>query len=190
MSLRPSLYDILTIEKDGVDVDFRVVATSIDYYEDIMCPVVSCTIQVVNAGGAVENPDTGKKVSLYEGMKIRGGEKVRLKIRRNSNTNIDLDFSNEPLYVDGISELMRDDTSEFFKLHLLSSEAFLNEVLFLSKKYTKDSKVSDHVKTIISESFPSARVNPVATRMRLVSALGSARGLRRRPRRCPGTRTC
>ena len=37
MSIKPSLYKILTIKKDGRSADFRLAATSIDFYEDI-CP--------------------------------------------------------------------------------------------------------------------------------------------------------
>ena len=86
MSIKPSIYRVLTIEKDGVDVDFRLAAASIDFYEDIMCPTVSCAIQIANSGGAIKDPDSGKMLSLYEGMKIRGGEQVQLLIQKNSNT--------------------------------------------------------------------------------------------------------
>ena len=155
MSIKPSLYKILTIKKDGRDADFRLAATSIDFYEDIMCPTVSCTIQIANSGGVIKNEETGKKVSLYEGMKIRGGEQVEILIGANSYTNEDLDYSTvQPLYVNGISNLIRDDRSEFFKMHLVSREAYDNEVRFLEKNYPKDVKISDHVENIIADSFP------------------------------------
>ncbi len=92
MSLRPSLYRVLTIKKDGVSADFRLAAVSIDFYEDILCPTVSCTIQIANSGGVIKNDKTGKYVSLYEGMKIRKGEEVELLIQSNSATNEDLDY--------------------------------------------------------------------------------------------------
>ena len=60
MSIKPSLYKILTIKKDDRDADFRLAATSIDFYEDIMCPTVSCTIQIANSGGVIKNEETGK----------------------------------------------------------------------------------------------------------------------------------
>ena len=154
MSIKPSLYKILTIEKDGRDADFRLAATSIDFYEDIMCPTVSCTIQIANSGGVIKSEETGKKVSLYEGMKIRGGEEVQILIGANSNTNEDLDYSTvRPMYVNGISNLIRDDKSEFFKLHLVSREAYDNEVKFLEKLYPKSTPISDNVKDILSDSF-------------------------------------
>lgn len=156
MSLRPSLYRVLTIKKDGVTADFRLAAVSIDFYEDILCPTVSCTIQIANSGGVIKNDKTGKYVSLYEGMKIRKGEEVELFIQSNSATNEDLDYyTTRSLYVNDISDLIRDDRSEFFKLHLFSKEAYMNELLFLEKKYGESTKISDHVESIISENFAS-----------------------------------
>ena len=154
MSIRPSLYRVLTINKDGESADFRLAATSIDFYEDIFCPTVSCTIQIANSGGAIKSSETGKYVSLYEGMKIRGGEEVELLIAANSGTNEDLDyFSSRSLYVNEISSLIRDDRSEFFKLHLFSKEAYNNELSFLDKKYKESTRISDHVKDIIDQFF-------------------------------------
>jgi hypothetical protein len=157
MSIRPSLYRVLTIKKDGKTVDFRLAATSIDFYEDVLCPTVSCTIQIANSGGAIKSDETGKYVSLYEGMKIRKGEEVELYIQSNSATNQDLDYATRrSLYVNDITDLIRDDRAEFFKLHLFSKEAYMNEMVFLEKKYGESTRISDHVQTIIDESFQSS----------------------------------
>ena len=154
MSIKPSLYKILTIKKDGRSADFRLAATSIDFYEDIMCPTVSCTIQIANSGGVITSEETGKKVSLYEGMKIRGGEEVEILIGKNSPTNEDLDYSTlSPLYVNSISQLIRDDRSEFFKMHLISRQAYDNEVKFLEKLYNKSVPISKHVEDILNNNF-------------------------------------
>ena len=152
--LRPSIYSILEIEKDGRTVDFRAAAASIDFYEDIFCPTVSCSIQIINSGGVIEG-ENGKKVSLYEGLKIRGGETVRILIRANSPDNQDIDYNTvESLYVNGITGLIRDDNKEIFTLHLFSKQAYDNEKTFLVKKYQENVQISEHVSTIIRESFP------------------------------------
>jgi hypothetical protein len=157
MSIRPSLYRVLTIKKDGKTVDFRLAATSIDFYEDVLCPTVSCTIQIANSGGAIKSDESGKYVSLYEGMKLRKGEEVELYIQSNSATNQDLDYATKrSLFVNDITELIRDDRAEFFKLHLFSKEAYMNEMVFLEKKYGESTRISDHVETIINESFQSS----------------------------------
>ncbi|AOV61935.1 tail protein [Synechococcus phage S-CAM7] len=154
MSTKPSLYKILTIKKGDRDADFRLAAVSIDFYEDIMCPTVSCTIQIANSGGVIKSEETGEKVSLYEGMKIRSGEEVQILIAANSPTNEDLDYSTtKPLYVNRISGLIRDDNSEFFKMHLISREAYDNEVTFLEKQYPEGVPASNHVTDILNDSF-------------------------------------
>jgi len=65
MSLAGSIYDVLTIiNKDGDTADFRLGAVSVDFYESVLCPTVSCKINVANTGGTIKN-DQGEKVTLY-----------------------------------------------------------------------------------------------------------------------------
>lgn len=161
MSIKPSIYSTATIESsDGRTVDFRVGCAAIDYYEDLLSPALSLKIQVVNSSGAIRD-DKGVKTSIYEGLKIRGGEKVTLRIEPNSGTNIPLDFINKPLFVMGVKNVLRDAKREFFTLHLVTREAVENEVTFLQKAYSKDAKISDHVRNILSESFQDAAINQI-----------------------------
>lgn len=168
MSVVPSIYNTATIESvDGRNADFRVGCASIDYYEDLFCPSVSVKINVANAGGAVTD-ESGTKTSLYEGLKIRGGEVVKLKIAANSPNNVPLDFTTKCLYVRGISNLIRDTQREFFTLSLVPKEAVQNEVSFLQKAYSKESRIEEHVRDIIREKFPEstvAKVDPTANKL-------------------------
>lgn len=154
MSIKPSIYDQVDIVgKDGTTADMRLACASIDLYEDLLCPAISAKIQVANSGGGVKD-ESGASVSLYEGMKVNGGEAVRLRIKSNSATNEDIEFTTNPLYVRGIKNLIRDAQREFFTLCMSSREAFLNETVFLKKRYSKDVTIADHVNDIISEAFP------------------------------------
>lgn len=161
MSIKPSIYSTATIESsDGRTVDFKVGCAAIDYYEDLMSPALSLKIQVVNSSGAIRD-DKGVKTSIYEGLKIRGGEKVTLRIEPNSSTNLPIDFTSKPLYVRSIKNVLRDAKREFFTLHLVTREAIENEVTFLQKSYPKETKISDHVRKIIQESFTDAKINVI-----------------------------
>lgn len=164
MSLKSSIYDVLTIiNKDGDTADFRLGAVSVDFYESILCPTISVKINVANTGGTITN-DQGEKVTLYEGMKIRGGEQVALLIKSNSDCNEDIDYSSTPLlYVKSIKNIIRKDQTEFFTLHLVSLDAMRNEVSFLQKAYPKDVKISDHVENIIKEFFPQSEYDIEST---------------------------
>ena len=93
-AIRPSIYSKVNItSQDGRDVDFQVACASIDIYEDVLVPAISAKITVVNAGGAIA--DDGVSVSMYDGLKIRGGEKVEIRIEANSGNNETID---SPLY--------------------------------------------------------------------------------------------
>ena len=152
MSLKPSIYSNVTITgRDGTSVDIRLGCVSIDFYEDLLSPCISVKIQIANSGGAIK--DGKKAVSLYDGLKIRGGEVLQLRIESNSGTNIPIDFTTKPLFVRGIKNLMRDSQKEFFQMTLTTIEVYESETSFLVKRYPKEVRISDHVQTIINESF-------------------------------------
>ena len=154
MSLKPSTYTTIEIlGRDGRTADVRLASVSVDYYEDILCPTISLKIQIADAGGSIKSADGGETLSLYDGMKLRGGERVFLRIESNSPTNIPLDFSEKGLYIRGIKNLIRDGDKEVFEIHLISLEAAENEVVFLKRLYPEGKRISDHVTDIIRESF-------------------------------------
>lgn len=155
MSLKPSIYDTIeVVASDGRTADIRFASVSIDYYEDILCPTISAKIQIADSGGSIKLNDTNEEVSLYDGMKLRGGERVNLIIEPNSSTNQRLDFASfKPLYVRGIKNVMREESREFFELHLVSREATENEVTFLKRSFSKEKTIKDHAVDIINESF-------------------------------------
>ena len=160
-AIKPSIYSEMTItSSDGRSADFRLGAASVDIFEDLFSPSVSARIQIVNAGGAIRD-DQGDIVSLYEGLKIRSGEIVRINIKANSDSNEDIDFTNKPLYVRSIQNLIRGTSEELFVLHLVSREAMENEYSFLKKTYPKDAPISDHVQSIIDEFFTNTTVGTI-----------------------------
>lgn len=150
-----SIYSEITVESfTGKSVDIRIGAVAVDFYEDLFCPAVSARIMVMTSGGALRD-DQNVASSLYEALKIRGGEPVRIRIEPNSGANIALDYLNRPMYVRGVSNLMRESNKEFFSLHLISREGYEDQQIILQKRYKKDSRIDDHVKRIIRDSFIS-----------------------------------
>jgi len=160
-AIKPSIYSQMLIQaSDGRVADFRLGVASIDIYEDIFSPSISAKVQIVNAGGAIRD-DQGDSVSLYEGLKIRSGEAVQIKIRGNSENNEDIDFLSEPLYVRGITNLIRGTSEEFFTMSLVSRESMQNEYSFLKKTYSKDAPISDHVEDILGTFFPTSKIGEI-----------------------------
>ena len=152
-AIKPSIYSTVTItSQDNRDVDFRLACVSIDIYEDVMVPSLSARIQVANAGGVIKD-SSGTAVSLYDGLKIRGGEEVQILIEPNSANNEAIDFIREPLYVRGVRNLMREAGAEFFNLSLVTRQALENETKFVKGAFSKSGMISEHVRTILKENF-------------------------------------
>ena len=84
-----SIYEEFNIESadqsESADLKAGVIAFS--YYEDVMSPVITATAQIVNTGNSIK----GK--SIYQGLPLRGGERVSIKVRGNSRKNPGLDFT-------------------------------------------------------------------------------------------------
>ena len=167
-AIERSIYETLTIEsRDGKKtVDVRLGTVSIDYYEDIFSPNITATIVVTNTGNSVPksdnqgNPDLvcmtpdGEMQSIYQGLPLRGGERVALKIAGNSPTNPGLDFSTDldnNLYVSKIGNVISENQREVFVAHLTSKEAIINETVSVTKKYPSSSPISASVEGIIKE---------------------------------------
>ena len=121
----PSKYEEILIESNDQSnsVDIRLGVQSFDYYEDIFSPTITAKVIVTETGNSVNGKGT------YQGLPLRGGERVSVKITANSPNNKDLDFSEKSkyLYVSSISNVLNTNQSETFTLNLCSREAITNE---------------------------------------------------------------
>ena len=159
MSAKKSIYEELVIESNDQkkSVDIKSGTISIDYYEDIFSPTITAKIIVANTGDSIQgsnnqgNPD-GQFQTIYNGLPLRGGERVLMKIAGNSPTNPGLDFSkniDDYLYVSSISNVISQSQREVFVLNLVSREAITNETVRVGKKYPSSSTISASVEDII-----------------------------------------
>ena len=80
-AIDPSLYRDITLVKGDKEIDIRLACISIDFFESILSPNITAKIQVVNAGGSIKD-DKGDNVTLYDGLKLRGGESLYIYIER------------------------------------------------------------------------------------------------------------
>ena len=96
MSIKKSIYEQLFIESNDQSktVDIKLGTASIDYYEDIFSPTITAKIVVANTGDSIK--DSNEKLSsIYNGLPLRGGERVSMKIAGNSKSNPGLDFATD-----------------------------------------------------------------------------------------------
>ena len=152
-AIQPSIYEKFIIESaDGLkSVDIKEGVISFTYYENLFSPTLTAKAIVVNSSGTVEAED-GKIKSLYNGLPLRGGERVVIKIAGNSKNNKDgLDFSvrtEQYFHVSSITNVLVDSGSEILTLNLISREALTNETSRVGKKFPSTQRISDSVKDL------------------------------------------
>ena len=166
-AINPAIYQEMEISAETTTgepktIDLKLGVVKFNYYEDLFSPCLTAQLLIVSAGGAVQTDvkkgESGETIeNVYSGLPIRGGERVKIKIKPNSEKNIALEFDTPEkyFYVSNVSKQFSDGSKEIFTLDLVSREAITNETSRVVKRYPKESKISDHVKTIIQDRLAS-----------------------------------
>ena len=164
-----SILEVVTLEANdqSQDVDIRNGVMSIDYYEDIFSPTITARIVVYNTGDSIEGKD-GKIQSIYNGLPLRGGERLSLRIAPNTEDNGGLDFSEnyqDYLYVSSVTNVITQAKKETFTLNLVSREAITNETTRVPIKFPSSSTIDVSVKKILEDYLKTEKeinVDPVS----------------------------
>ena len=166
-AINPAIYQEMEISAETTTgepktIDLKLGVVKFNYYEDLFSPCLTAQLLVVSAGGAVQTDvkkgESGETIeNVYSGLPIRGGERVKIKIKPNSEKNVALEFDTPEkyFYVSNVSKQFSDGSKEIFTLDLVSREAITNETSRVVKRYPKETKISDHVKTIIQDKLAS-----------------------------------
>ena len=148
------------ISADGTNtVDLRGGVVTFSYFENLFSPMITSQVLVANTGNTVSG-EKGEIQSIYNGLPLRGGEIVNIKIQSNSENNIPLEFSQNngnELYVASITNVLIDAGREEFTLNLVSREAITNETSRVGKKFPSSQSISDSVKDIVKEYLLSEK---------------------------------
>ena len=173
----PSIFEVFTIKSsDGErSVDVKGGVINFSYFEDVYSPMVTATVLIASTGNVMTDED-GDRVSMYNGLPLRGGERVSIKIPANSSTNRALEFSKEKeneLFVSAIGNVLIDAESESFTLNLVSREAITNETSRVGKKFPSTEPISDSVKEIIEKYLLSKKQLNIDETMNLYGFLGN-----------------
>ena len=140
-----SLYEELILESNdrSRSVDIKLGTISIDYYEDIFSPTITAKIRVVNTGDSITKEGSKERQSIYNGLPLRGGERLSMKIldqgkaNNNGKEKSGLNFTDpeKNLIVSSITDVISQSQRETFLLNLVSQEAITNETTRVYKKY-------------------------------------------------------
>lgn len=166
MSIQKSIYEELVLESSDRSrtIDISTGAISIDYYEDIFSPTITAKIKVINTGNTIVAENGTGKQSIYNGLPLRGGERVSMKIAGNSSTNPGLDFTKrvaDYLYVSSITDVISETNQESFTLHLVAREAITNETVRVGKKFRVDTPISSSVENILTNYLKTTKVGTI-----------------------------
>ena len=117
-----SIYEIFTIRSnDGSKtIDMRGGIVSFSYFENVFSPMITAQVLITTTGNVITDED-GDLTSIYNGLPLRGGEKVSFKIPANSENNVDLEFTEEngnELYVGSITNVLIEAEKEIYALLL------------------------------------------------------------------------
>ena len=120
--------------------------TALQYFETIMSPMCTAKVDVVNTGNTIDGR------GLYNGLPIRGGERVYYKVK----TPVEAEAEQEEhlenvLYVNKVTNVISDKGVETFTLHLVSRESLSNEQSRVTQKFygqTIDKSISEIVKLV------------------------------------------
>ena len=160
-----SIYEKFTVESaDGSrTVDIRQGVVGFVYYENILAPSITATVVVVNTGGTIRG-ENGKMQGIYNGLPLRGGERVIIKIAGNSKSNDGLDFSKnvtQYFYVASIQNVDVSAEKELFTLHLVSRESITNQTIRVGRKFPTSQTISDSVSDIIKDYLKSDKFGTI-----------------------------
>jgi hypothetical protein len=168
MSIKKSIYEELILESNDRKRSINLISgvIALDYYEDIFSPTITAKARVIDNGNVIapKNNQDGDKQSIYNGLPLRGGERLSLKIAGNSPTNPGLDFSKNPddyFYVSSITDVISETNRETFTLHLVSREAITNETSRVSNKFPTSFKISDSVEKILNDYLKTKKIGTI-----------------------------
>ena len=160
-----SIYEKFIVESadGGRTVDIRQGVVGFVYYENILAPSITATVVVVNTGGTIRG-ENGKMQGIYNGLPLRGGERVIIKIAGNSKSNDGLDFSKnvtQYFYVASIQNVDVSAEKELFTLHLVSRESITNQTIRVGRKFPTSQTISDSVSDIIKDYLKSDKFGTI-----------------------------
>ena len=166
MSINKSLYEELVLESNDQKrtIDIKNGTIALEYFEDIFSPTITARVKVVNTGDTIKSfkDQDGEKQSIYNGLPLRGGERLSMKVAGNVPGRESLDFSNNPkkyLYVSSITDVISEAQQESFTLNLVSREAITNETSRVSRRYS--AKISESVSKILTDVLKTDSIGTI-----------------------------
>jgi hypothetical protein len=133
---------IQAAKDEGRGVDIKEGMSSFAFYENIMSNHLTALVKVTDSGNSIEKD--GKRVSIMEGLPIRGGEEIRFDIEDSNKNKL-----KGELYLNKIMDGAQTTKSDSFTVQCVSKESLTNEMQRVTKRY--EGKISENVTKILRE---------------------------------------
>lgn len=142
-----SIYEVLTISKDGKEQPLQGKTINFNYYESLYSPVVTANMMFVDAGGST--PDKKENLtSIKDGLPITALEDLKVKIQTKFGT---LDFTRDPFKVTNSPIMHQESNRQTVLLNLVNKSEITNSEIPIFDRFV--GKISDNVTKILQQKL-------------------------------------
>ena len=142
-----SIYEVLTISKDGKEQPLQGKTINFNYYESLYSPVITANMMFVDAGGST--PDKKENLtSIKDGLPITALEDLKVKIQTKFGT---LDFTRDPFKVTTSPIMHQESNRQTVLLNLVNKSEITNSEIPIFDRFV--GKISDNVIKILQQKL-------------------------------------
>lgn len=155
-------FEITSNGDDGRTVDISGGVVEFRFFENVLSAYMTAQCVVINTGNEYKNDVPIATRGLIDGLPLRGGETVSIRLRDNKearNYTLSQTFSgneiNLVMVVDKIYNVITDRGKEVFVMHLSTPEFLTNLVTSVGGRY--EGLISDHVYNIVNNVLKTSK---------------------------------
>ena len=142
-----SIYEVLTISKDGKEQPLQGKTINFNYYESLYSPVITGNLMFVDSGGST--PDKRENLtSIKDGLPITALEDLKVKIQTSFGT---LDFTKDAFKVTSSPIMDQESNRMTVLLNLINDKEIKNSELPIFDRFV--GKISDTVIKILQQKL-------------------------------------
>ena len=142
-----SIYEVLTISKDGKEQPLQGKTINFNYYESLYSPVITGNLMFVDSGGST--PDKRENLtSIKDGLPITALEDLKVKIQTSFGT---LDFTRDPFKVVSSPIMHQESNRQTVLLNFVNEKEIKNSEIPVFDRFV--GKISDSVKKILQQKL-------------------------------------
>lgn len=142
-----SIYEVLTISKDGKEQPLQGKTINFNYYESLYSPIITGNLMFVDSGGST--PDKRENLtSIKDGLPITALEDLKVKIQTSFGT---LDFTRDPFKVVSSPIMHQESNRQTVLLNFVNEKEIKNSEIPVFDRFV--GKISDSVKKILQQKL-------------------------------------